>query len=272
MLTELYGKGGRVCREARKGNIRCPLIVRPTSEDVITGHLAQAFRILNPRWFLPDVLNAGLKARRFRRQVFLGLQVEPWRNRPKYPRDLLPWEEGSTQVDLTISFENPPTTIYVENKYLADLSPHVTNAHPGFPADQFIRNIRVGLLECGWFSKGDPVAAPPRDFVCILLSPHKGNEIVRRYQNPINVMAAIPHNDKLLGLPKTPFVGELTYTELIQVFKRQRPQFTRPEKQVVDHVVEYLEYKLSSGMMYDVPRSEPKLVTISKPEEVINHG
>ncbi len=214
MLTELYGKGGRVCREARKGNIRCPLIVRPTSEDVITGHLAQAFRILNPRWFLPDVLNAGLKARRFRRQVFLGLQVEPWRNRPKYPRDLLPWEEGSTQVDLTISFENPPTTIYVENKYLADLSPHVTNAHPGFPADQFIRNIRVGLLECGWFSKGDPVAAPPRDFVCILLSPHKGNEIVRRYQNPINVMAAIPHNDKLLGLPKTPFVGELTYTEL----------------------------------------------------------
>ena len=24
-------------------------------------------------------------------------------------------------------------------------------------------------------------------------------------------MAAIPHNDKLLGLPKTPFVGELTY-------------------------------------------------------------
>ena len=44
MLTELYGKGGRVCNEARKGNIRCRLIVRPTSEDVITGHLAQAFR------------------------------------------------------------------------------------------------------------------------------------------------------------------------------------------------------------------------------------
>ena len=37
MLTELYGKGGRVCKEARKGNIRCGLIVRPNSEDVITG-------------------------------------------------------------------------------------------------------------------------------------------------------------------------------------------------------------------------------------------
>ena len=59
MLTELHNKGGRVCREARKGNIRCPLIVRPTSEDVITGHMAQAFRVLNPRWFLPDILNHG---------------------------------------------------------------------------------------------------------------------------------------------------------------------------------------------------------------------
>jgi len=83
MLTELNGKAGRVCKEARKGNIRCGLIVRPTSEDVITGHLAQAFRVLNPRWILPDLLNLGLKARRFRRQVFRELQVEPWRNRPR---------------------------------------------------------------------------------------------------------------------------------------------------------------------------------------------
>ena len=50
------------------------------------------------------------------------------------PRDLLPWAEGSTQVDLTVSFENPPTTIYFEVKYLANLSPHVTNGHAGFPS------------------------------------------------------------------------------------------------------------------------------------------
>ena len=77
MLTELYGKAGGVCKEARKGNIRCGLIVRPTSEDVITGHLAQAFRILNPRWWLPDVLNVGIKHRRFRRQVYRNLVIEP---------------------------------------------------------------------------------------------------------------------------------------------------------------------------------------------------
>lgn len=268
MLTEMHGKGGRVCKEARKGNIRCGLIVRPTSEDVITGHLAQAFRVLNPRWFLPDLLNIGLNARRFRRQVFRRLQVVPWRNRPRYPRELLPWAEGSTQVDLTVSFENPPTTIYLENKYLADLSPHVTNGHVGFSSDQLIRNIRVGLLECGWFSKGDLVAVPPRDFVCILLSPSKGNELVRYYRNRKNVMAAIPHNDRLAGLPKGPFVGELTYGDLIRIFKRQRPRFTRPEKQLLDHLIEYLQYKLArSGMMYETPGYQPSLVTITKPED-----
>ena len=268
MLTELYNKGGRVCQEARKGNIKCRLIVRPTSEDVITGHLAQAFRILNPRWFLPDILNQGLKASRFRRQVFRNLQVEPWRNRPRYPRELLPWDEGSTQVDLTIQWENPPTTVYIEAKYLAELSPNTSNG----PSNQLIRLIRVGLLECGWFSKGNLVAVPPRDFVCILLTPNKGNELVRYYQNPENVKAAIPRNDKLLGLPKAPFVGELTYGDLIRVLKRQRPRFTRPEKLVIDQVVEYLEYKLErTGMNYEVPRCEPKLVTITKPE-VSNHG
>lgn len=268
MLTELYHKGGRVCNEARKGNIKCRLIVRPTSEDVITGHLAQAFRILNPRWFLPDILNQGLKAQRFRRQVFRGLQVEPWRNRPRYPRELLPWDEGSTQVDLTIQWENMPTTVYVEAKYLAELSPNTSNG----PSNQLIRNIRVGLLECNWFEREEPIIAQPRDFVCILLTPNKGNELVRFYQNPENVKAAIPHNEKLLGLPKAPFVGELTYGDLIRVLKRQRPRFTRPEKQVVDQVIEYLEYKLErTGTNYEVPRCRPKLVTITKPEEV-NHG
>lgn len=245
MLTELHGKGGCVCKEARKGNIRCGLIVRPTSEDVITGHLTQAFRVLNPRWWLPDILNLGLKARRFRRQVFRGLKVEPWRNRPRYPRELLPWAEGSTQVDLTVQWENPPTTVYFEVKYRADLSPHVTNGHAGYPSDQLIRNIRVGLLECGWFSKDDPMAVPPRDFACILLSPTKGNDLVAYYKDPKNVLTAIPHSEKLVGLPSSPFVGELTFGDVLRVLQRQRPRFTRPERQVLDHVVEYLTFKLA---------------------------
>lgn len=55
MLTELNGKGGCVCEPARKGELRCPLIVRPNSEDVVTGELFGILRVLNTRWWLPDL-------------------------------------------------------------------------------------------------------------------------------------------------------------------------------------------------------------------------
>jgi hypothetical protein len=57
VLTEMLGKGGNICPQAKSGEIRCPLIVRPNSEDVITGHLFQALRCINPRWWLARVVD-----------------------------------------------------------------------------------------------------------------------------------------------------------------------------------------------------------------------
>ena len=126
MLTELHRKGGCLCQPAKEGKLRCPLIVRPTSEDVITGNLFQVLKVLNPRWWLPDFLNEALNVHAFHRQVFRNLRIEPWVNKPTYPRELLPWDEGSTQVDVVISWENPPTTVYVEMKYGSELSSAVS--------------------------------------------------------------------------------------------------------------------------------------------------
>jgi len=94
MLTELLGKGGRICRQAMEGEQRCPLMVRPTSEDVVTGHLCQVLRVLDSRWWLPDLLNVALGTSRFPRQSHRRLRIQPWDNRPRYPRELLPWNEG----------------------------------------------------------------------------------------------------------------------------------------------------------------------------------
>src|SRR5262245_59165914 len=123
MLTEVKHKGGCLCEPAREGQLRCPLIVRPTSEDVVTGNLIQVLKVLNPHWWLRDFLNEALGVRCFRRQVFRNLRIEPWQNRPTYPRELVPWDEGSTQVDVTIAWENPPTTVFIEAKYGSELSP-----------------------------------------------------------------------------------------------------------------------------------------------------
>src|ERR1700678_27984 len=106
MLTELHRKGGCLCQPAREGKLRCPLIIRPTSEDVVTGEIFQVLQVLNPRWWLPDLLNLALGVTRFRRQFYRNFRIDLWQNRACYPRELLPWDEGSTQVDVTIMWEN----------------------------------------------------------------------------------------------------------------------------------------------------------------------
>ena len=248
MLTELHRKGGCLCQPAREGKLRCPLIVRPTSEDVVTGNLFQALKIINPRWWLPDLLNQALGVTHFRRQVFRGLRIEPWQNKPCYPRELLPWAEGSTQVDVNITWDNPPTTLYIEMKYGSALSPITSRNHGehGFPADQLARNARVGLLECGYFQRPLLFPTTKRDFILVVISPDKGNSLVARYRDPKKLRKAIPHNDLILNLPKLPFIGEVSYLDIVTMLRHQRRWFTRPERILVDQVAEYLEMKLAT--------------------------
>lgn len=249
MLTVLRGKGGNLCSQARSGEIRCPLIVRPTSEDVITGNIFQSLGYLSPRWWLPDLLNAGLGANRFRRQFFRDLKIRLWQNQPCYPKELLPWYEGSTQVDALISFENPPTTIYIEAKYGSSLSTSVAgdDGRSGYPSDQLIRNIRVGLLQAGYFDQGEELFdQTPRDFVVLVLAPFKGNPLVERYRNRQQLRGAIPHSDRLIGLPQSSFVGEIDYDDIQSILTQQARWMSVPERRVVADLTEYLEFKRSN--------------------------
>ncbi len=248
MLTELHRKGGCLCQPAREGKLRCPLIVRPTSEDVVTGNLFQALKVLNPRWWLPDFLNEALGVHAYQRQVFRSLRIEPWVNKPVYPRELLPWDEGSTQVDVVVTWENPPTTVFIEMKYGSDLSPTTSRNHGqhGFPADQLSRNARVGLLECGYFQVRRLFEGKKRDFLLLVISPEKGQPLVAQYRDPARLRTAIPHSDLISQLPRLPFIGELGYYDLVQMLRRQKRWFTSPEKILVDQLAEYLEYKLAT--------------------------
>ena len=249
MWTEMNGKGGNLCSQARSGAIRCPLIVRPTSEDVITGHLFQSLGYLDPRWWLADLLNAGLGADRFRRQVYRRLKIKLWANQPHYPPELLPHDEGSTQVDAVITFENPPTTVFVEMKYQSGLSTSVSDddGSSGFPSDQLIRNIRVGLHQAGYFRQ-DPqlFIQPARDFIVLVVAPTKGHPLVARYRDDDRLCSAIPHADQLIGLPRGPFVGELDYLDIIDMLERQTRWFNRAKRRIATDLGDYLGFKLSS--------------------------
>ena len=250
MLTEMLGKGGNLCQQARDGRLRCPLIVRPNSEDVVTSHLFRSLGYINPRWWLPDLLNAALGTRRFRRQVYRRFRIQLWANQPCYPPELLPWPEGSTQVDAMITWENPPTTVFVEMKYLSGLSDRVSgdDGRSGFPSDQLIRNIRVGLHQAGYLHRdGQLFDQPARDLVVLLVAPAKGHPLVGRYRDPVELRRAIPHADRLVGLPQGPFVGELAYADIIALLQRESRWFGRAERRIAGDLIDYLGFKLSPG-------------------------
>jgi len=249
MLTELLGKGGNLCSHARSGEIRCPLIVRPTSEDAITGNVFQSLGYINPRWWLPDLLNAGLGANRFRRQVFRDFKIQLWVNQPRYPRELLSWEEGSTQVDIVLTWENPPTTVFIEAKYGSGLSTNVAgdDGASGFPSDQLIRNIRVGLAGAGYFNRGEQLfEQPPRDFLVLVLAPFKGHPLVERYRNDQKLREAIPYAERLVGLPRGPFVGEIDYEDIESTLKHHFRWMTPMERRLAEGMTDYLDFKRSN--------------------------
>ena len=66
---------------------------------------------------------------------------------------------------------------------------------------------------------------------------------MHRYRDAEELLNRIPHSDRLTGLPATPFVGELSYRDIIQVLQRQRRWFTRPERAMVDSLMDYLIFK-----------------------------
>jgi len=245
MLTEMLGKGGQVCQQAREGRIRCPLIIRPSSEDVITGQLFQSLGAIAYRWWLPECLNLALGASHFRQQVYRNPRIVLWKNRSAFPRELLPWNEGSTQVDVTITCENPPTTIFIEMKYGADLTPRTSgdDGSHGYPSDQLIRNVRVGLLECGWFCGNEMFQVRPRRFCLVVVGPTKGHQLVATYRDRENLIRAIPHSERLYSLPDAPFVGELEYRDIVLILRRNQRWMTRPERVVADQLIDYLMFK-----------------------------
>jgi hypothetical protein len=265
MLTELNHKGGCLCQPAREGQLRCPLIVRPTSEDVVTGNLFTVLKVLNPYWWLQDFLNQALGVTCFQRQIFRGLQIGLWQNRPTYPRELLLWDEGSTQVDVTMTWENPPTTTFVEMKYGSELSPVTSRnrGQHGYPADQLSRNARVGLLECGYFQLPRLFESIQRDFLLLVIAPEKCRPLVARYRDPARLRAAIPHSDFIPRLPRLPFIGELGYLDIVQILRKQRRWFTRPERALVDLVTDYLDMKLAT---------RPRRMSLDQPTSLLGQG
>jgi hypothetical protein len=136
-------------------------------------------------------------------KAYRHLRIEPWVIYAKYPRELLPYDEGSTQVNCVVTGDNPPIAGFIEAKYNSNLSfwTASSNGQNRYPTDQLIRNARVGLQACGYYKDKDFFMIGPRDFVLILLNPTKGHSLDQHFRNPERLRESIPHNDRLVDIP-----------------------------------------------------------------------
>ena len=245
MLVEIQNKGGKLCSPAKEGKLRCPLMVRTTSEDVVTDHLFSTLRCINPTWWLPDLLNQGLGQQRFHRQIFRNLKIKLWVKQRQVPKWLVPWNEGQTEVDVVITWSNPSTMVFIEMKYGSPIAKSTANAESNgkYPADQIIRNIRIGLWKCGLFHEKELFTSPPTRFLMLLIAPKVGNQFIQKYRTESGIRKALPKGELLKELPQTPIVGEASYRQIIKILKANHRFLSRSEKTLAKELCNYLEFK-----------------------------
>src|SRR5688500_19848586 len=100
--VELNKKAGRICPQAASGEIRCPLIVRQSSEDVVTGTVFGHLRAIRPHLWLGPLLNEAYQTTRFRQVWYRELSIRFWERQTRFPAELLSFREGKSEIDLII--------------------------------------------------------------------------------------------------------------------------------------------------------------------------
>ena len=121
IYVELHKKGGKLCEKAKSGELHCPLIVRPTSEDVIVGNVFGTLKHILPHLWLNPLLNKAIdgdfNSKRFRQVWFKNFSLRFWERQAAIPYEILGFKEGRTEPDIIIEWENPATTIWIEAKW-----------------------------------------------------------------------------------------------------------------------------------------------------------
>lgn len=210
------------------------IVEEPQSEDLLTWNVFATLKRSKPtsRWLTPFLqrsltnLTDSIVQDFLRPEQLDNAVIELWlgkRRAPTYPppqereswlREYLGnrggglfqrWStkpgkvEGTTEVDLTIETEK--ALIFIEAKYLSDISPHVSY-DPW--RDQIVRTIDVGTYQA-------QLAEPKREFFFTLLTPRWDNEYEERSrlywykmrdyrEHPELLRAKLPHRDPTLNL------------------------------------------------------------------------
>ncbi len=251
IIFELFKSSGKkVCppNYVRKSN--CPLIVRTTSEDLLTANVFGILKNLDPKIWLRSFLGEAIKGRDFSRHTFEGLSFEFWkRYRPPVNRK---YREGISEVDVTISYKDG--IIFIEAKYLAPVSLR-TSHDPR--RDQVIRYL--DLASYHYLNHPDGV----KEFYFVLImDTEKPPWVLTRYGYDRNIIKGLtgpglfkPPVDPGRFLSKS--IGWLSWKQLKVILEVTKGQFkTEAEIKFVEDLITYLRYKIAEAERIRIERKQ----------------
>jgi hypothetical protein len=238
IIFELYkSTGKKVCPpfHVRKGN--CPLIVRTTSEDLLTANVFGILKNLDPKIWLRRLLGEAIKGKDFSRHTFENLSFEFWKKyRPPINRAT---REGVSEVDVTLSYKDG--VIFIEAKYLATIASKTTHDPD---RNQIIRYLDLAA----YHHLNYPGAV--RDFYLILImDTDEPPRVLTHCLLPKKLIEELSgpglfgnRSDIIDLLVKG--TGWISWHNLNQLLKRTRDEFGMAERRFLDDLILYLTYKL----------------------------
>lgn len=230
-------KAGRVCEGSYRKGPGCPLIVRQTSEDVLTANVFGLLRRLRPGLWLRPMLNKAFRTGRFQSRPMKHLAVEFWKPVPP-PSNRLDIE-GNSEIDVAITFES--TVVFTEAKYRSPLSAS-TSHDPN--RDQLIR-----LLDVAYSTARTSDLFPREPFVFVLGLPRTEPELVTRYRNPNSIAEALAHHRRFPDHSEMAeylalHVGYLSWSSLGEVLRTSGRRATSLEAALLVDVARYIDHKV----------------------------
>jgi len=214
------------------------MIVRGTSEDLLTSNVFGILKNLEPNIWLPRLLGEAIKGRDLSYISFENLSFEFWkRYRPPINRKL---REGVSEVDLTISYKGG--IIFIEAKYLAPVSLRTT--HDKY-RDQVIRYLDLAAYHYLNYPAG------VKEFYFVLITDtERPPWAFARYRQDRNIRKGLT-GPGLFGLPMdtantlSKGLGWISWRQLKMILETTREEFgTEVERRFVDDLILYLNYKI----------------------------
>jgi len=249
IIYELYkNRGKTVCPPNYTRKNSCPLILRSTSEDILTANVFGILKNLNPHVWLKKFLAEALK-QDFSCAPLENLSFDFWKR--IYPPGNMPYKEGLSEVDLIISFDK--SVILLEAKYLAPLSKNTTHCAT---RNQLIRYIDIAINHYLYDAEN------PKELYFVVLTSTKIKPwLIRYYRNPQRIFNEVTRSSMFADYIKASEtickrIGWINWERLRSILEVSKKNFPTPtEQKFIEDLIHYLIHKEKEAIELMLSRS-----------------